>query len=127
MEPWRPGANLFFFNLKVLSWNVVRDLSVSQISMLTAWELNAGVNGAHEQFTTGKLWCLIKHRNQGKMDGRKLLESEQRDCRGFDGVDDVDGVDGMVGTREHWWLVASGGVEWRRVATNGGVDGWLGC
>ena len=93
---------------------MVRDLSVSQISMLTAWELNAGVSGAHEPNTPGQLCCLIKRRNQGKTDGRKLLESEQMDCswggmapmapvafdgsdghdgsRGSDGVDGCDGV-----------------------------------
>ena len=75
MESWRPGAILFLL-VKVLDGNVVRDPSVSQISMLTAWELNAGVNVAHELLTPGKLCCPIKHRNQGKTDGRKLLESE---------------------------------------------------
>ena len=38
------GCNLFFFTFffkkKVLMWNVERDLSVSQISMLTVWVLN---------------------------------------------------------------------------------------
>ena len=51
MEPWRPGVILFFLLVKVLSWNEVRVLSVSQISMLAAWELGAGVNGAHELLT----------------------------------------------------------------------------
>ena len=58
---------------------MVGDLIVSQIPMLTAWELNTGVNGAHELVTPGKLCCSIKRRNQGKTDGRKLLESEQID------------------------------------------------
>ena len=65
MEPWRLGA-IWLLIFKVLSWNVVRDLSVSQIPMLTAWELIAGVSGAHELYTSGKLCCLIKQKNLGK-------------------------------------------------------------
>ena len=104
MEPWIPGVSLIL-NVKVLSWNVVRDLIMSQISMLTAWDLNVGVNGAHELLTPGKLCCMIKHRSQGKTDGRKLLEIEQTDCSrgcgsdGFSGFDGYDGYDDFDASR----------------------------
>ena len=76
---WCERSEDEWFCLK-LSWNVIRNLILSQISMLTACELNAGVNGTHELFMLGKLCCPIKHRNHGEMDGRNLLQSDQVDC-----------------------------------------------
>ena len=103
MERWRPGA-IWFLVLKVLIWNVVRDLSVSQMSMLAAWGLNVGVDGALEVFTLGKLCCPIKHRNQGRTtavgeraDGLQLV---------WYGSDGVDGCDGVVLPRSAGVLVA---------------------
>ena len=80
MELWRPGA-LLISSVKVLSWNVFKDLFLTQISMLTAWELKFAVNGAHELFTPQTLCCQVMHRSNEKMGERKLLESEQMDCR----------------------------------------------
>ena len=72
--------------MKVLSWNEVGDLSVSQISMLAAWELNAGVNGAHELLThdmAPMAWWL------------RWLDR-------YDGYDGSRGSDGSDAAME-WW------------------------
>ena len=94
-EPWRPGA-ISIFIVKVLSWNMVGDLIVSQTSMLTAWEWKSGVNGAHGLFKPGKLCCPVKHKNQRerRMDGNCWRASRWTavGMYGFDGADGCDGV-----------------------------------
>ena len=70
------------------------------------------VNGAHEQFTSGKLRCPARSRSQTRVDSWTLLESEQVDCswekRSSKGGD--------------WWLASMASMAWwRRVASSAPV------
>ena len=51
----------------MLSWSVFKDLFLTQISMLTAWEVKSAVNGAHELLTPETLCCQVMHRSKEKM------------------------------------------------------------
>ena len=44
---WTPGITISFLNVnvKVLSWSVANGLTLSQILMLTPWDLKPGIDG----------------------------------------------------------------------------------
>ena len=73
------------------------------------------VNGAHELFTPEKLCFLIKHRNQGKTDGRKLLGSwggvvSMATVASMDHVAPTDHVASMAAME--WWCRVVQELRW---------------
>ena len=100
MEPWRPGV-FFFKCVKVLSWNVIRDLILSQISILVecwcAWYTRA----VHAWKTV-----LPDQAQKSGRDGRTKAVGERADglqlewygSDGFDGFNGSDGNDGSCGS-----------------------------
>ena len=107
MEPWRPGV-ILILNVTVSSWNAMKDLSVSQISMLTAWELNAGVNGT-QAIHAWKTVLPNEAQKSGKdgwtkavderVDGLQLGWYGSDGSHGFTGFDGFDGHDRCDGSR----------------------------
>ena len=105
MEPWL--VQFFILSVEVLSWNVVRDLFLLQISMLTAWELKSGSEWRTRAF---QAWKAVL---PGQ--ARKIRETwMDGSCWRASRWTAVGVVVPMASRWLRWrrWLRWSGGAEW---------------